>query len=382
MNRVTYKLHPSEYDLGENEKFYSDMEAKGWRIIKRGLHFSKFIPVEPSRTKYRIEVSSPAFLGEEGLSEGQLAVFEDCGWEHAASRGFLHIFRAPEGSDTPEFYTDPRQQAQTLKKVRRSLWTGWIVTLAALAFAAWFIMLAGKPWGNVFAEMFKRFIQVPPFYLVCGCALFRGICQMVWDTWKINRTYLHLKKGVPLDHTPKRRLGRRLVDGVLLGFVILSLLLLTVQLITTHSEDMPAKPDGPYIMLTDIGWEGERTEFMDRSSGVTHTTSLLANYWETVEYIRTQEDTTVWLRQNIYRLRFPGMAGTLTQSLMETDTLAHGPESFSPVEVEGFDAVWATRYEMVAVRGDMVAYTVFLNWADDGIDCQAICAALQAAWES
>ena len=362
MNRVKYKFHPSEYDLGENEKFYGDMEAKGWRLAKRGLYFSKFIPVAPSRTKYRIEVTSPTFLEEAELSEGQLAVFEDCGWEHAASRGFLHIFRAPEGSDTPEFYTDPRQQAQTLKKVRRSLWTGWIVTLAALAFAAWFIMLAGKPWGNVFAEMFKRFIQVPPFYLVCGCALFRGICQMVWDTWKINRTYLRLKKGVPLNHTPKRRLGRRLVDGVLLGFVILSLLLLTVQLITTHSEDMPAKPDGPYIMLTD--------------------TSLLADYWETVEYIRTQEDTTVWLRQNIYRLRFPGMAGTLTQSLMETDTLAHGPESFSPVEVEGFDAVWATRYEMVAVRGDMVAYTVFLNWADDGIDCQAICAALQAAWES
>ena len=36
MKRVKYKFHPETYELGENEKFYSDMEAKGWRLVKRG----------------------------------------------------------------------------------------------------------------------------------------------------------------------------------------------------------------------------------------------------------------------------------------------------------------------------------------------------------
>ena len=141
MNRVKYKLHPSEYDLGENEKFYSDMEAKGWRLVKRGNNLSKFIPVEPSRTKYRIEVTSPAFLEETELPEGQLAVFEDCGWEHVAGRGFLHIFRAPEGSDAPEFYADPRQQAETLKGIRRYLWCSAALLLLLVAAVVLFILL-------------------------------------------------------------------------------------------------------------------------------------------------------------------------------------------------------------------------------------------------
>ena len=382
MNRVKYKLHPSEYDLGENEKFYSDMEAKGWRLVKRGNNLSKFIPVEPSRTKYRIEVTSPAFLEETELPEGQLAVFEDCGWEHVAGRGFLHIFRAPEGSDAPEFYADPRQQAETLKGIRRYLWCSAALLLLLVAAVVLFILLNPTS-ARQYAIFVQRAVQCPALWAGRGLFCLWGVYYIVWSTWKLNRTYRRLKKGEPLDHAPKTKHAfHRLLHPGLLLLSLLWQLLAVGQLITIQERELPTQPDGPYIMLSDIGWEGERTDFMGRHSGITHTASLLADYWETVEYIRTQEDTTVWLRQNIYRLRFPGMAGTLTQSLMETDTLAHGPESFSPVEVEGFDAVWATRYEMVAVRGDMVADTVFLNWADDGIDCQAICAALQAAWES
>ena len=47
MNRK-YKFHPNQYELGENEKFYSDMEAKGWRLVKRGAYLSRFEPVEPN----------------------------------------------------------------------------------------------------------------------------------------------------------------------------------------------------------------------------------------------------------------------------------------------------------------------------------------------
>lgn len=43
-----YRFHPDEYELGETEKFYSDMEARGWQLVKRGAYLSKFVPVKPS----------------------------------------------------------------------------------------------------------------------------------------------------------------------------------------------------------------------------------------------------------------------------------------------------------------------------------------------
>ena len=109
--KYRYQFHPGDYELGENEKFYGDMEAKGWRLVKRGGRLSKFAPVEPSRARYRIEVFAPGFLEQSVLPEEQVAVFADCGWEYVTDRGLLHIFRAPAGSDAPEFYSDPAQPA-------------------------------------------------------------------------------------------------------------------------------------------------------------------------------------------------------------------------------------------------------------------------------
>ena len=40
--RRKYAIHPMDYAIGENEKFYSDMAARGWFLRKRGVRFSRF----------------------------------------------------------------------------------------------------------------------------------------------------------------------------------------------------------------------------------------------------------------------------------------------------------------------------------------------------
>ena len=103
MNR-RYGLHPKNFAIGETEKYYTDMASKGWHLVKRGITFSRFEKAEPRQMRYRIEVVTPSLLEDGHLPEEQVAVYGDCGWEYVASRGFLHVFRAPEGSDAPEFY--------------------------------------------------------------------------------------------------------------------------------------------------------------------------------------------------------------------------------------------------------------------------------------
>ncbi len=375
MNRVKYKFHPSEYELGENEKFYSDMEAKGWRLVKRGGYLSKFVPVEPSRPRYRVEVTSPAFLEEQGLTEGQLAVFEDCGWEYVDSRGFLHIFRAPEGSDAPEFYTDPAQQAQTLKKVRRDMWLslGLAIVLLSTPFA--FIRSPARFYG----DMFRHFVLTPALYAIYALLLLWGIYQAVWSAWKISRTYRRLKNGIPLDHAPK---GGYAFDAVrrpvVLSRLALLLVLLTAQVLGSRPGALPETADGPYLLARDLGWEGERAGFMGRDSTVAHTRSLLSEYWDTAEYIRTPEGETVWMYQDVYRLRFPGMADALAHALMDTAVFQ---TPFIPIKAAGLDAAWAAGcFEVVAVKGNMVAYLDGMGASGGDFDPEAVCAALQAIW--
>ena len=58
-----YRFHPGEYAIGENEQFYGRMAQRGWLLDKRGAYLSRFRKGEPQQRKYRIELSSPHFLG-------------------------------------------------------------------------------------------------------------------------------------------------------------------------------------------------------------------------------------------------------------------------------------------------------------------------------
>ena len=118
-------IHPNNYAIGETEKYYSDMSEKGWELVKCGITLSRFQKTEPKKMRYRVEVVNLKSLEDGHLPEEQIAVYEDCGWEYVISRGYLHIFRAPEGNDAPEFYLEPEQQAATLKGLRKQ----WMYTL-------------------------------------------------------------------------------------------------------------------------------------------------------------------------------------------------------------------------------------------------------------
>ena len=379
-----YKLHPGDYELGENEKFYSDMEAKGWRLVKRGAHFSRFEPVEPSNARYRIEVFSPGFLDQSVLPEEQLAVFEDCGWEYVTDRWVLHIFRAPAGSDAPEFYTDPAQQAETLRHMKRGAVWGWIPAIIVSVLLILLNISVRASLGGmnrVMGEFLVQFVQIPSLFLFCGFMLLQGIYRTVRDACIITRTYRRLKKGIPLDHNPeKRHTVHKLITRTLTGLAVLCLLLLVAQLITTRSTYLPPETEDPYLLLSELGWEGERTSFMNKDSSMTHTRSPLSDYWDTREYMEAYSGGGPQMYQDVYRLRDGRMAYTLADALMKSATFGDGGRNFVPVESNAVDAAWATRLEVVAVKGPYVAYISYHPGGSGDFDPQVLCATLGAKW--
>lgn len=379
--KYKYKFHPNQYELGDNEQFYSNMEEKGWRLVKRGALLSKFKPVEPSRARYRIEVYQPSAWATADMPEEHLAVFEDCGWERAAVSLPLQIFRAPAGSDAPEFYADPAQQAETLKKLKRTAAWGWVP--AFLYWVMWLVIgLSLHGSANLSGRLLRRFVEIPPGFLIAGFALAEGLYDGVRNAWLITRTYRRLKKGVPLDHNPKKnRWLHRTVSGILWGLTICSGLLLAVQLIGTRTYDMPLKADGPYYLIHDIGYEGERYEFMGHDSKVTYSRTLLADYWDTEEYISTGKNTAYHLNQNIYRLRDADMAFWLADALVKSAILGHDGRDFVPVDTDVMDAAWTTHeFEVVAVKGPYVAYIIQTGWGGK-LDASDICQALAERWK-
>ncbi len=380
--KYKYKFHPSDYELGENEQFYSDMEAKGWKLVKRGGNLSKFISVEPSRARYRIEVSSPGFLEQAVLSEGQLAVYEDCGWSYVTDRGFLYVFRAPAGAEAPEFYNDPAQQAETLKQMKRNAVWGWAAP--AVIWGLYFLMLISLRGSVKIAADFQRgLVEGTSLYLFAGVGLADGTYLTVRNGWLISRTYRRLKKGVPLDHNPqKRHLAHKIIHRSLLAVLALLAALMAAQWIAARPADLPEEAGGPYLLARDLGWEGKRKTFMNHGSVVTHARSLLAEFWKTEEYLDVGPDAAFHLCQDVYRLRNAGMSFGMADTLRKTSTFGRGGGNFTILETDAVDAAWYNDLEVVAVKGPYVACVTITGWGREHTEQLAVCEALAARWDA
>ena len=360
--KYKYKLHPSDYALGENEKFYEDMEYRGWRLVRRGGYRSKFKRVEPCKARYRVEVADTSPL--DGIPEEQKTVFEDCGWEYVTSRGMLHYFRSPDGTDAPEFYQDPRQQAGTMKGLHRRMLIGTLIALGLMMlFASLIFSLSGST-VEVVPGLRRAWLILPVAIAAYCLLLVSAFAEDTFNHWQISRTYRLLKKGVPLDHAPK---GKGRVRFALVHCIrwasYLCLILAALQLATMQRGALPASPDGPYIVLSDIGWSGERTEFMGNDCERDHTCSFLAEYWDTREYVKNPGHVAATIYQDVYKLAPWLDPMDWTDCLTVNMTFTKSLDEYTPVDIEGLDGAWLVEggMEAVAVKGQMMAYVNYLD---------------------
>lgn len=372
--KVKYRIHPGEYAIGENEKFYADQAAKGWFLEKRGGRLSKFRKGDPAQLKYRIELSaSSLFLAEAdeiAMPEAQVALYEDCGWTLVTHRGLVHVFSAPEESDAPEFYSEPEQQAQTLKALRRSYRVSWLIVVAAMAFIAMMTLsmhsgedIAGELWAEFVMKLIQTTALAPFYFFWLGW----GIYQLIYGGVRTRLLYCRLKRGEPLDHSPKtKHWGHRLATGFFAAGMALSVLLTLVQLAGTKTREMPFVSDGPYLVLADLGVEGERTAgFHDDGSTVETSRSLIASMWNTGEYVSNNPDgfgNWAHMDQKVYCLPTPELAMAAAPSVMRAGSIFG--YSFEQIEVEGLDGAWYNDLECIAVRDRWVWYVVLIDSGD------------------
>lgn len=374
MNKRRYRLHPGDYELGENERFYSDMEAQGWRLVSRGAYLSRFAPVEPSSARYRVEVADKnyyAYLSGEDMEGAQRAVFADCGWEFVTGRRLLRIFRAPAGSDAPEFYMDPRQQAATLRTLYRQYLIGWMPALLTFLSSLFF---HSRRWGGL-AYFRRGWVEQTAVCLLVLAAVVWLVYVNLHAAWRVGRVIRRMKRGEPLDHNPRgRRLVHRAVCWTLAAVLAVCAGLTAAQRVGTREGDLPLITTEPYLLPGELGLPGRPAA----DSGVTHTRSLLADYWDVYAELDSGGGNVTYLFQDVYRLEAGGDAMGLAQAMMETATFGDRGRSFTALDPGGLDGAWTTGVlELVAVKGPLAAYVTYIG---DDFNPAALCRALEAKW--
>lgn len=351
-----YVRHEPDYAIGENEALYAAMARRGWHLDKRGQHFSRFRQGESAPTEYRIELAAPDWLEETALPDEQLAFYEECGWRLAARHGLVHVFAAPAGSGTPELYSDPRQQAGTLRALRRQYRSGWIAV--AIILAVTLLLSAamrgslGQTLGELLGSVRLAFVTQTAAMLAYAAFVLAAVLENIHGSICTMRLYRRLKRGEAIDRAPHRRVFRRINDALCVITAIF-LALMLAQYVTRTSAPLPEAADGAYLLLEDFGLTGEREAVYGKASTLKTDRSLAARHYDIYECLRLDDGQDVWIFEDVYELAHPALAETTARALMEDATFAHADE-FVEFAVDGLDRAWHGPGCYIAIRGARV----------------------------
>lgn len=363
-----YVIHPGDYAIGENEKLYADMAAKGWLLEKRGAYLSRFRRDVPQKLRYRLELAPPEMFERE-MPDEQRFLYEESGWRYVTRGVQIHVFSAPEDSPAPEIHTDPSLQATTLRGMRRKYYFGWISPVALLLFNLLFPFIL-NPWGGNATQhivsLFRlEWISNTAFISLCVLVLIWSTYKTIYGALQIARLHRTLKRGRPIDHAPKKR--RHLywaVNVALLTCCIVFAALSIVQLAQNRKYDMPLEADGPYLLLKDLGWDGARTSnITDLTSNVKMKRSLLADSWYTYECVSAGGGSS-WMYQDIYELRAGESPKDVVRLLMAKSVFTRDITKYTRVDVAGLDEAYRGHMEYIAVKGNTVYH---ITYSDPGV---------------
>ena len=360
-----YRLHPAEYAVAETERFYAEQAAKGWILESRGHYFSKFRRGEPKKLRYRMEFSTPGFMEEPNLPDAQIELYEECGWELVGAHGITHIFCASEDNAVPELYSTPEQQAAALKGLRKSYRSGLlsVIILVAVIFA---MGISRGGWSEWRARQVVDLVRNSPVTFAYPLFGLWAIWDLIEGELRSRALYRRLKKGKPIDRTPKVR--NTVFRVISRSFIVLSLACLLfafVQLATIQKPEFPGEPGSPYLLLSEVGIVGEPGEgpFDGEKSRIEYHFTPLAKVWDVTEYVETEKGLAV-LYQDVYQMNSEKMALWFAPYVVENAALADR-KNFKEVEADGLDAAWQAPRECVAVKGNYIWYTTeILFWGN------------------
>ena len=311
-------------DIPAVEIWLADLAEKGLFLVSSGNYFAKFETAEPAKVTYRLEVTADPFLRADPDNK-KILFFQEFGWEYVCTFGnYFHVYRS-ELENPPEIHTDPKQQAQAFARIcwaqafEAMLLFGmlfYILHSGILSLAN--IVKLGLP--MLFALLF--WISLP---IACAAQSFR-----------LYRIYRRLKNGAHLEHSSdyRNRLPLRYLQRIVpaAAFVIILASIYGLTIISNKSERLEIPESFPMVSLAEIEQEDSLRLAPSEGYGncILHNQTFFAPEQYTVRQAASV-NSRQWaddpdrayspsLTLELYRLRFPSLAGPALHSLKQYST--------------------------------------------------------------
>lgn len=378
MSKTVRKFIPDDiWNLGRSESWFSDMAKMGLHLRKVGLHFAVFEKGEPQKTKYRMDIISPA------PTEKQLEIYKESGWQLVTGLKELYIFSSPEEANYPELHTDPMEQSYTLVALNRRLRNQVIaLSLFMMLFLGMMLPMFFLERTPILALMEASWFQRPLLMFVEIYVFYIVIRNFV----VLRRLKNSLLEGRPINHQ-ENWLKPRLINGAISAFfLVIALITACIPLVEIAQSKSYTLPEAsvklPVVRLAEIEKNSglEREEWLnirgiEWGNYVSYAWSPLAP----VKYLISEHGIVrneMWddksgsyspsIETNYYKLLFSSMADSLIYNLMERHVEYLDPElKVQELNSTHFDklivAQIGIRKEIFASSGNEIIYIKYFG---------------------
>lgn len=377
-------------DLDRNESWFSDMAEQGLFVDHFGIRSIWFKRGTPRKTRYRMDVLSRK------LTEDELALYDSCGWHFAALAEETHwrpvyyyIFQTDENAGVPELHTDPMEQAESLKKLRRAMrWELWFGLAETAVLIWWTVWEKGQPGAR-----FDRMVNGAPAGTYGLLVFFMTFLKLLGSWRNVRRLHRRLAAGEPLDHRADYRgAHRRYAVIACLGLAPLVWLLAmtAAPLVQNHARPLPEAADFPVVRLEEF--YGGALKENGLSGELYHEWTPTGVVIDDIREKGNDAQTNSILEMNTvcYRLPFAWMAAQAFEGLKEEEWHRGLSEVYwlgdiAPVKTELVDEAWMAapaednwNYFVLLVRdGRYIVTTFYLDRTHGNFDDPAEAAAFR-----
>ena len=362
-----YVFHLRTPAVGEYEALFERMARKGWMLEKFGTFYSRFNKSGPQSLKFRMELCDPSIYDNGEMQEKQISLFREKGWTYITGKGGRYIFSAPEGLEAPDVYAEPEQRKAALRILRNECGSLWL-----LLFLAVFPLLAAlfRTGSGGFAGALRQLIYTWLGIYYERTAFFLLIIMLIiyYELHSIRALFIYrkFKKQGYLDHAPgKWALPYKAVRVLALLLCLVFLVLGVAQFALSQKYELPLETEEPYLLLKDLGWEGERSTVFDSGpeSAVEFSRSLLLKKWSTYECVE-KDGSRYWMYQDIYELKSPRAARRFASVLLNVPMYPQ-TEGYMPVQAEGPDLAYRSGIYYLAVKDNYVCQIAYYEPGSD-----------------
>lgn len=343
-----------EWNIREQEAWFSDMAQAGWKLIQLGAVFATFEESDPQEIAYRCDV----FNLDDHADQQRVELYRKSGWEFVDSRRHIQIFRESEDGEASEVYATQIERAETLSLLEKSIRNKVLLMLVLSVFIVLLNLysLQINPVHNYLSDGFIIPVFTISSYLffvvhtITGMFHMRNLIKRL-KSEETDEGYINYHKKVFIKR----------FFSMCSAIFIVSMLVLTIDITRNDNDEVP-QGDLPVVQLSDImnKMECEQISLPYDNYYRVSSSALVPKQYELFQSAGNEEE-----RQQItsfgYEVRNEWLAQKFSQVLRERDL---GGESFyEKVSHENFDEVWVKKVHrdllLVVRSGNEVYYFAY-----------------------